>query len=57
MKKQYTKPAAQSIALQMGTALLNNSTYEVDKDKTTDQVLSNERSWDSTNWQNDESAE
>ncbi len=57
MKKQYTKPAAQGIDLHMGTALLNNSTYEVDAQKKTEQVLSNERAWDSSNWQSDGSEE
>lgn len=51
--KQYMKPQASLLKLSTESMLLAAS-YEVNSNKTTDQVLSNEKNWDSTNWSDTE---
>lgn len=51
--KQYMKPQASLLMLSTESMLLAAS-YEVNTNKTTDQVLSNEKNWDSTNWSDTE---
>lgn len=56
MKKQYTKPTAVGVSLQVEAPLLNSS-YEVSAEKQTDVVMSNEKGWSSSNWQTTDDSE
>mgnify|MGYP006956046354 CR=1 FL=1 len=54
MKKTYIKPQTQAVNLYAEDTMLAGSTYVVDKDNTTDVVLSNGKSWSSDDWTDDE---
>ncbi len=54
MKKTYIKPQTQAVNLYTEDTMLAGSSYVVDKDNTTDVVLSEGKSWSSDNWTDDE---
>ncbi|MDO5751292.1 MAG: hypothetical protein Q4P78_08895 [Rothia sp. (in: high G+C Gram-positive bacteria)] len=54
MKKVYQAPTATRFEFISGSNFLENSTFVVDKDQTTDVIFSNERGWSSDSWSGDE---
>lgn len=51
MKKTYIKPQAQAVNLFAEEALLSvSNSFEVNADKETNEVFSNEKGWSSDSW-------